>query len=212
MKTILCFGDSLTWGFEAGTWKRHSFADRWPNSLASGLAGKARTIEEGLNGRTTIYDDFAVQEDRNGARALPMLLSTHQPLDLIIIILGSNDLKFGGRCRAIDAKWGIERLVEIVKRFPYGVGSAEPQILVLAPPQLCKTKDEEFDLAFGHAIEESQNFARHYARLASDTGCHFFDAGSAAKADPVDGVHLDAKNTRALGEALVEPVRRILGL
>jgi lysophospholipase L1-like esterase len=212
MKTILCFGDSLTWGFEAGTWKRHGFADRWPNALAAGLSGKAHAIEEGLNGRTTIYDDFGVQEDRNGARVLPILLSTHQPLDLVMIMLGSNDLKFGGRCRAIDAKWGMERLVEIVKHFAYGPGSQVPQIMIMAPPHLSKTKDEEFDLAFGHAIEESKNFARYYSKLATDTGCHFFDAASVASADPIDGVHLDAKNTRALGEALVAPVKRILGL
>ena len=122
MKSILCYGDSLTWGFEAGTMKRHAFADRWPNVLAAGLEGKARTIAEGLNGRTTIYDDFAVQEDRNGARTLPIMLSTHQPLDLVIIMLGSNDLKFGGRCRAVDAKWGMERLVEIVKQFALWAG------------------------------------------------------------------------------------------
>ena len=212
MKSILCFGDSLTWGFEAGTWRRHGFADRWPNALAAGLAGKARTIEEGLNGRTTIYDDNSVQEDRNGARALPILLSTHQPLDLVIIMLGSNDLKFGGRCRAIDAKWGMERLVDIAKRFGYGEGCAVPEISILAPPHLCRTKDEEFDLAFGHAIEELKSFDRHYSRLASETGCHFFDAAIVATADPVDGVHLDAANTRALGTALVEPVRRILRL
>jgi lysophospholipase L1-like esterase len=212
MKSILCYGDSLTWGFEAGTMKRHAFEDRWPNVLAAGLEGKARTIAEGLNGRTTIYDDFAVQEDRNGARTLPVMLSTHQPLDLVIIMLGSNDLKFGGRCRAIDAKWGMERLVEIVKQFPYGPGSSLPEILIMAPPQLCSTKDEDFDLAFGHAIEESKNFARHYAKLASETGCHFFDAARVAKADPTDGVHLDARNTRAIGEALVGPVRKILKL
>jgi lysophospholipase L1-like esterase len=82
----------------------------------------------------------------------------------------------------------------------------------MAPPELCQTKDEEFDLAFGHAIAESKNFARHYAKLASDTGCHFFDAAGVAKADPIDGVHLDASNTRALGAALVEPVRKILKL
>jgi len=106
MKTILAFGDSLTWGFQAGTWTRHAFEDRWPNVLAAGLGGKARVIEEGQNGRMTVHDDPYVLENRSGAEALPIFLSTHQPLDLVIIMLGSNDLKWEGRQRAIDAYLG----------------------------------------------------------------------------------------------------------
>ncbi len=108
MKSILAFGDSLTWGFEAGTFKRHAFEDRWPNALAAGLNGKARVIEEGLNGRTTTYPDHTVTVERNGAVALPMLLTTHQPLDLVIIMLGTNDLKYVNRCRAFDAAQGLK--------------------------------------------------------------------------------------------------------
>ncbi len=103
MKSILAFGDSLTWGFIAGTWKRHAFEDRWPNALAAGLVASARVIEEGMNGRTTVFPDPTVGEERNGAVALPMLLTTHQPLDLVIIMLGTNDIKYANRCRAFDA-------------------------------------------------------------------------------------------------------------
>ena len=94
MKNILAFGDSLTWGFIAGSFERHPFDVRWPNVLAAGLHGKARVIEEGHNGRTTVFDDPTTLDDRNGAKALPMLLSTHTPLDLVIIMLGTNDIKF----------------------------------------------------------------------------------------------------------------------
>ena len=119
MKNILAFGDSLTWGFIAGTWERHPFDTRWPNVLAAGLHGKARVIEEGHNGRTTVFDDPTTGDDRNGARILPVLLSTHQPLDLVIILLGTNDIKFANRCRAFDASMGMGRLVQIVQTFPY---------------------------------------------------------------------------------------------
>ena len=80
MKTILAFGDSLTWGFEAGTWLRHPFEMPWPNVLAAGLEGKARVIEEGMNGRTTAYDDPTDAAELSGARALPVMLKSHQPL------------------------------------------------------------------------------------------------------------------------------------
>ncbi len=88
---------------------------RWPNALAAGLGGKARVIEEGQNGRTTVFDDETTFESRNGSVALPLLLISHQPLDLVIIMLGTNDIKFAARCRAFDAAMGMERLIQIVK-------------------------------------------------------------------------------------------------
>ena len=212
MKSILAFGDSLTWGFEVGTFARHPFEVRWPNALAAGLGGKARVIEEGMNGRTTVFPDPTEGAERNGAVALPMLLTTHQPLDLVIIMLGTNDIKYANRCRAFDASMGMARLIEIVQRFAWIKTASPPQILVMSPPALCKTADEWFNDLWGHAIEESKLFAKHYARVAKDTGVHFFDAGSVAVADPTDGGHLDAENTRAIGAALVPVVANILSL
>jgi len=175
MKNILAFGDSLTWGYIAGLRERHPFDVRWPNVLAAGLDGKARVIEEGHNGRTTVFDDPTTLDDRNGANVLPVMLSTHQPLDLVIILLGTNDIKFANRCRAFDASMGMGRLVQIVQ-----------------------------------TIAESKLFATHYARVAQEMGVHFFDAGAVAKADPTDGGHLDAANTKSIGTALVPVVKRIL--
>jgi lysophospholipase L1-like esterase len=212
MKTILAFGDSLTWGFRAGDWTRHAFADRWPNVLAAGLGGRARVVEEGLNGRTTAYDDHTMPAEMNGARMLPALLKTHEPLDLVIIMLGTNDLKFAGRCRAFDAALGMQRLVEIVQCHPFNSNYARPQVLVMSPPALCQTSDEWFNELWGHAVAESRHFARHYARVAQEMGVHFFDAGSVATTDPTDGGHLDAENTRKIGAALVPLVKGILSL
>jgi lysophospholipase L1-like esterase len=212
MKSILCFGDSLTWGFVAGTWERHKFDDRWPNALGAGLKGKARIIEEGMNGRTTVFPDPTVGEERNGAVALPIMLTTHQPLDLVIIMLGTNDIKFANRCRAFDAAMGMARLIEIVQRYPWIKTASPPQILIMSPPVLCKTNDEWFNNLWGHAIEESRLFAKHYKRVAEEMEVRFFDAGSVAKTDPTDGGHLDAANTRAIGEALVSVVAKILNI
>ncbi len=210
MKTILAFGDSLTWGFEAGTWKRHPFESRWPNVLAAGLVGKARVIEEGMNGRTTAYDDPTDAAELNGAKALPIMLKSHQPLDLVIIMLGTNDLKFAARCRAFDAALGMGRLIENVQHYPFNDNYPPPQILIMSPPALVKTTDEWFAELWDHAIEESKKLAYHYAKLAKERGVHFFDAGSVAKADPTDGGHLDAANTRTIGAALVPVVKAIL--
>ena len=212
IRNILAFGDSLTWGFEAGTWNRHAFEDRWPNVLAARLDGKARVIEEGLNGRTTAYDDPTDATELNGAKVLPMLLKSHQPLDLVIIMLGTNDLKFAARCRAFDAALGMGRLVEIVQHHPYIETATAPQALIMSPPAICMTEDEFFNEIWGHAREESTKFAYHYAKVAKERGVHFFDAGSVAKTDPIDGGHLDVANTRVIGLALAPVVKRILGI
>jgi lysophospholipase L1-like esterase len=212
MKSILAFGDSLTWGFRAGEWTRHAFEDRWPNALAAGLGGKVRVIEEGMNGRTTVFPDPTDLAERNGAIALPMLLTTHQPLDLVIIMLGTNDIKYANRCRAFDASMGMTRLIQIVQTFPWIKTAGPPKVLIMSPPALRHTADEWFNDLWGHAIEESKLFARHYKRVAEEMGVHFFDAGSVAVTDPTDGGHLDADNTRKIGQALVPVVKEILGL
>jgi lysophospholipase L1-like esterase len=209
MKSILAFGDSLTWGAVALKSLRHPHDIRWPNAMAAGLKN-VRVIEEGMNGRTTVFDDPTVDENRNGAAVLPALLKSHEPLDLVIIMLGTNDIKFANRCRAFDASMGMERLIGIVKRFPFNTNYIAPKLLIMSPPALCKTNDEWFNDLWGHAIEESKLFAHHYKRVADEQGVHFFDAGSVAKTDPADGGHLDAENTRKLGEALVPVVKRIL--
>ncbi|TIX38357.1 MAG: arylesterase, partial [Mesorhizobium sp.] len=84
MKTVLCYGDSLTWGYDAASLDRHPLKDRWPSVLQATLGGDIQVIAEGLNGRTTAFDDHLAGADRNGARVLPTVLMTHAPVDLIV--------------------------------------------------------------------------------------------------------------------------------
>jgi lysophospholipase L1-like esterase len=209
MKTILAFGDSLTWGYNASTGMRMDYDDRWPNVLAAGLNNKARVIEEGMNGRTTVYDDPTVDEERNGAVGLPIALKSHQPLDLLIIMLGTNDLKHN---RAFDSSMGMERLVKLTRNHSWSGTYTAPEIILVSPPGLVPTKNEWFNDLWGHKIEESKLFAGHYKRVAEEMGVHFFDAGSVAKANDIDGGHLDVANTRAIGDALMPVVKKILSL
>ena len=154
--------------------KRHAFEIRWPNVLAAGLNGKARVIEEGMNGRTTVFPDPTCDAERNGAVALPMLLETHQPLDLVIIMLGTNDIKYANRCRAFDASMGMQRLDQASSKTMTSLRITPcREILIMSPPALCKTNDEWFNDLWGHAIEESKLFARHYNRVADEQRCAF---------------------------------------
>jgi lysophospholipase L1-like esterase len=215
MKTILAYGDSLTYGanpVKGGP--RHAYEDRWPSVLEAGLGGKARVIPEGLGGRTTSFDDYIANADRNGARILPTLLASHWPLDLVIFMLGTNDLKPAIHGSAQTASYGVRRLLQVVRGHFVEPGQTVPQMLIVAPPPLCQTDNADMLMHFGGeaAIAQSREFARHYKARADEYGVAFFDASTVAVPDPADGVHLDAANTRAIGEGLVSVVKSLLAL
>ncbi|MDP1731325.1 MAG: SGNH/GDSL hydrolase family protein [Devosia sp.] len=212
MKTILAYGDSLTFGANAETQGRHAYEDRWPSVLEAGLGGRARVIAEGLGGRTTVFDDFSAAADRNGATMLPTLLASHSPLDLVIIFLGINDLKTYLNGTAFGAAMGVKRLVEIVRSHPYGNGYPVPKVVIVSPPPTVPTQHVDLGPMFAPCAGEAKLFAGYYSRIAAELGCGFFDAAMVATATPIDGVHLDASNTRAIGEGLVPVVKSVLGL
>lgn len=212
MKTILAFGDSLTFGAHAKTGLRHFYEDRWPTVLEKGLAGAARVIPEGLGGRTTVFDDFSAAADRNGGRVLPTVLDTHKPLDLVILFLGTNDIKIYLNGTAFGAAMGVKRLVEIVRQHPYGNHGPVPQVLIVAPPLTVETDHQDLHPMFAPRADEAKLFDFYYSRIAQEAGAGYFNAASVAVASPIDGVHLDAENTRAIGEGLVPVVKSQLGL
>lgn len=209
MKTVLCYGDSLTWGYDAEGPGRHGLRDRWPTILQAGLGDNALVVAEGLNGRTTAFDDHLAGADRNGARILPTILTTHAPLDLVIVMLGTNDMKPYVCGHAVGARQGMQRLIDIVRGHDYPLDQDAPDIMIVAPPSLCETADPDFAAMFGASIEQSQMLASFYSDLADIEGCGFFDAGSVAETTPIDGVHCDAVNTRAIGKGL-EPITRVM--
>lgn len=208
-KTIMAFGDSLTWGTNPVAGGRHPFEDRWPSVLGAGLGEDYRVISEGLGGRTTAFVDDTAAFERSGARALPMLLATHSPLDLVIIMLGANDLKAIICPTHHGAVAGMTRLVEIVRNFPYSWNINAPDLMLVAPPHFCARASGEAPQS-GRIISESRLLGPAYRTLAAAHGCGFFDAATVSVASDVDGVHLDADNTRAIGKALIKPVQELL--
>jgi lysophospholipase L1-like esterase len=208
MKTVLAFGDSLTWGTDPATGLRHPPHSRWPDVLEAELGGEAKVISEGLGGRTTCYDDHTGPSCRNGAKALQVALASHMPLDLVIIMLGTNDLKPVHGGQAETAVSGMRRLAQIVGTFPYKPSAARPRLMIVAPPPCVEGASGK--PAAGRRIGESERLAPLYQTLAQEAGCAFFDAGTVSKASSVDGVHLDADETAKIGRALAAPVRALL--
>lgn len=212
MKSVLCYGDSLTWGYDPVNPGRHAYEDRWTSVLQKGLGHGVRVIAEGLNGRTTAYDDHLADCERNGVKLLPSVLETHAPIDLVILLLGTNDMKRGMAGTAIAAAKGMGRLVKLIRHHEWGFDYDAPEILIVAPPAICETANAPFAAMFKGSLEESAMLASLYRDLADETGCGFFDAGSVASTTPLDGIHLDADNTRALGRGVEPVVRMMLGL
>jgi lysophospholipase L1-like esterase len=203
---VLCFGDSLTWGACPDTGGRHALADRWPSMLAAGLDG-VEVVAEGLRGRSTCRDNDAMPCDMNGARALPMLLHSHAPLDVVVIMLGTNDIYQGYRPDQVSA--GLRRLVEIVRTHPQSrkVTYPQPDVLLVAPPPMVMGHDP---VVAGPMIAASRRLARMTEMVAMECDVPWVDMRQVAEASEVDSVHLDAVNTRAIGTALIEPVHALL--
>lgn len=211
MTTILAYGDSLTWGSCPETGNRHPASHRWPDVLHAGLDNGVTMIVDGMRGRTTGYDEYLADCDRNGVRLLPSVLYTHAQVDLVILLLGANDMKPHICGTALGAKQGMRRLVQIASRHTQGLdGDHRAKVLIVSPPPLVDTEDEEFGAMFAGGVSESQLLAQYYAQLAEEFGVAFFDAGSVAVASGLDGVHLDAENTKNIGEALVPIVKELL--
>ncbi|TPW33076.1 arylesterase [Martelella alba] len=212
MKTVLCFGDSLTFGHDPAGNGAHAHKDRWPLVLQERLGNDVYVIPEGLSGRTTMFDDHCTDADRNGARVLPTLLASHAPLDLVIIMLGTNDLKPWTGVGALGAARGMSRLIELVRQRVIPMNGEVPEMLIVSPPHIVETANDTSMAIMPGLIAQSQMLSTLYRDLADNSGCGFFDAASVAKASPLDGVHMDVENTRALGRGLEPITRMMLGL
>ena len=211
VKAILCYGDSNTWGYEPGTGNRYPRDKTWPGVLRKALGEGYFVIDEGLNGRTTVWDDPTqlFPEKRNGLKYLIPCLESHMPLDLVIIMLGTNDLKRRFSASPVEVAKSIKALVEAVQRSGAGPGGGSPKILIIAPPKI------EWPIEFGEELEgaeeKSKKLSQYYRLIAKEMGCEFLDASEIVSPSKVDGVHLGLDGHRKLGEALAIHVRRIIG-
>jgi lysophospholipase L1-like esterase len=210
-RSILCFGDSLTWGWvavsEGSPTTRFPYRERWTGAMAARLGSGYAVIEEGLSARTTSIDD-PVDPRLNGAAYLPTALASHLPLDLVIIMLGTNDTKSYYRRTSYEVAVGMWKLVAQVLTSGGGVGTVypAPRVLLVAPPPLAELPDPWFQGMFEGGREKTLEIARQYRALANFMKVDFFDAGSVISTDGVDGIHFTAANNADLGTALAAKV------
>ncbi len=199
MKTILCYGDSNTHGTAPlpapGVDLRHPPGDRWPDALSAALGAGYRVIDEGLPGRTTVHDDIIEGGARNGLTVLPAVLHSHKPIDLMLLMLGTNDLKI----RFSVSAWEIARSVERLAMTARAEGVVSDIVLIApAPVRETGALREVFDGA-----EARQKGVEEYMQAAAERlGVGFVRAGDHVTVSDQDGVHWSPQAHRSFGAAL----------
>ncbi len=214
MRTILCYGDSNTWGYDpAATAQspfpvRHAPDVRWTGVLARELGPGWRVVEEGQNGRTTVHDDPTAVAPRNGRTFLPVCLESQKPIDLVVLMLGSNDLKTMFSLPAQDIANGAGILVKIILQSDAGPGGKAPQVLLVCPGAIGDLSGlPDLDARLAKARQKSLELPRHYAATAKALGVEFFNAQEVITPSPIDGIHFEADEHAKLGNAIASIVR-----
>jgi lysophospholipase L1-like esterase len=208
MRTLLLFGDSNTHGTmpmpDLGFGGRFDRDERWAGRLAR-LLPDWEVIAEGHPGRTTLHDDPVEGAHRNGLTVLPALLESHRPVDVVLVMLGTNDLKERFSVNAGDIALSLERLVRVILASGAGPGNGAPGVLLVAPPPIMEVGCLAGMFAGGAA--KSVALAREIEAAARRVGVPFLDAGQVVKVSPVDGIHYDAEANPALAQAFAAAIR-----
>lgn len=210
-RVVLAYGDSNTHGTvpmatieDQG---RFGPSERWPGVCAAALGAGFRVVEEGLPGRTTVHPDPIEGVHKNGLAVLPAVLETHAPIDLVALMLGTNDLKQRFAVSPLDIAQSISALLHTLRHSYAGPNATQPRLLVVAPMPI----EEVGCLAdmFTGGAAKSRSLAAEYAIVAARHGAEFLDAGEVVAVSPVDGIHVDAAAHAALGQAIAARIRTI---
>jgi lysophospholipase L1-like esterase len=207
MATIVCFGDSNTWGFDPATQTRFARDVRWTGVMSRELGPDFHVVEEGLNGRTTVFED-PIEPHRRGSDYLPPCLRSHAPLDLVILALGCNDLKARFGVSAADIAAAMSRLIDLTRQEKVSPRDEAPKIVIVAPPPLARLS--AFADGFAGGAEKSRELGARYATIAEMRGVGFVDAGQFIRCSDLDGIHFEADQHAILGQVLAEAARMVL--
>lgn len=213
-RTIVCFGDSNTFGvvpsLARGGGTRFTPERRWPGIVRKALGDGFDIIEEGHPGRTTVHDDPIDGAHKNGRKALPIILESHAPIDLIVLMLGINDLKLRFSVSAPDIIDSVEILIGDIRSSSAGPAGAAPDVLLIGPPPL-RELGRLADMLTG-AEAKSARFRELFHDLARRADVPFLDASSLIEVSAVDGIHLDGQAHKVLGHAIAAQLKGHFGI
>lgn len=203
MKQLLCFGDSNTWGLIPKTNERYSWGERWTSILQEKLYDKdVRVLEEGLCGRTTVFDD-AYRKNRNGLKSLPEILETSYPIDAAVIMLGTNDCKAYYKSNSYNIAKGLGLCIDELLKY-----ISPEKVLIVSPIFLGDTVwKEEFDPEFdAHSVDIAKGLFHEYKKVAQTKGTNIISASDFAKPSDVDQEHLTKEGHQLLARAIYNAV------
>ena len=213
VKSILCFGDSNTWGAATVSRPDERYApnERWPGVLAARVGADWCVVAEGLNGRTAVRPDPIEGLWLDGSAYLLPCLKSHKPLYAVIVMLGTNDLKARFGAPARDIALGIGVLLAIIRKSETGPNGGAPKVLVVCPPPILASFGErpEFSEMFAGGYEKSLRLAPAYEAVAREHGAAFLDAGKVIRSSAFDGIHLDPDAQFALGNAVADKISQL---
>lgn len=207
MKQILVYSDSLTWGIIPDTRNRLSFDKRWPGVFETALNAKGdrvRVIENCLNGRRTTWSD-PFKDGRDGSQGLAQVIEMCSPLELVILMLGTNDFQCTHENNAWLSAQGTLVLLNIIRQAPIEPGMPVPEILIVSPPRIINPKGVIAN-KFQGAEKRCLGLADELKKVADENSVYFFDAAGVTEASSVDGIHLDEAQHATLGEAVANAV------
>lgn len=205
-RRVLCFGDSNTYGYDPARDGRYGDDERYPMVLQSLLGDGWSVVEEGLPGRTAVFDD-PITEGMNGLKFITPVLMSHAPLDTVTIMLGTNDSKARFGCNSYLISLGLVRLAKKALHTDCWRDAAHPDVLVIAPPSITPEYDTlKFREEMGPGCHERcAGIAAHVApMLQGIPGVRFLDANTlpGAGCSPIDGMHMNLEAHKVLAEAL----------
>ena len=209
MKNILCFGDSNTFGTNpsGGRWPLEV---RWTGVLQTLLGPEYRIIEEGCGGRTTIFED-ELEQDKDGRAQLRVALRSHRPLDLVVLMLGTNDMKHRFSMLPVDIAAAAAQLGHLAERYDYGAGYPVPRVLLVSPIEIGEGISRSRFTGFTEeAVACSRRLAPLFEAQARANGWLYLNAASVAGPSPLDRLHMEAGDHRALATALAALIRDAL--
>ena len=212
-KRIVCFGDSNTWGYIPVTSQRYDENTRWPALLQSKLGYEDYTVvEEGLTGRTTVFDD-PFDPELNGLKTMPAILRTAAPIDLLVFMLGTNN--FQSHIPAgnpVSTARAVQYMLEIARTLPLDREGEKMKILLISPIEITEDRltFKDNDVTDAQSIANSRELGKHMAIVAQQLGVEFLDAAQYIKPGKVDGVHLDEAGHAKMAELVYEKVKAML--
>lgn len=208
-KRILCYGDSNTWGRSGKSVDRYPSNVRWTGLLQKKLGNKYEIIEEGLRSRTTDIDDDDPQfPGRNGLEYLRPCLESHNPLDVVILWLGTNDLKSKFNRTPVEVGVGIKKNIKLIQANAKDTQGNQSQILLIGPPLVIETHLGS-GTQFSGAQKKSEELGLVYEQIAKDFDCAFLDLSQVVMPGAYDGVHLERESHPTVASLIYERITKL---